>query len=222
MLVVAVLGSPHGERGTTASLLSPLLDRVQELGGKVELFSLDKLEILPCRACDTCHSTGKCPIEDGARQIAEALKKAQGIVFASPNYFSSVTAQLKALIDRLSAFAHTQALEGKYAAAVVTGGAESKPVERYLLEVLSRYGCWKVGSVGASSQDFASESKRTEAFRKAALLGSELLKAIKNKKSFPDQLEELRTFADHMRSLVLSRGEQWRFEYEYWREKRKG
>jgi len=54
----------------------------------------------PCRACDACRSTGRCIIKDDTADIYSAIEMAQGLVLASPVYFSGFPAQVKALIDR--------------------------------------------------------------------------------------------------------------------------
>ena len=44
------------------------------------------------------------------------------IVFASPVYINSVSAQLKALLDRTNHFIHCLRLTGKYTCGIVTSG----------------------------------------------------------------------------------------------------
>ena len=61
---------------------------------------------------------------------------ADGIVLASPNYISNVSAQMKALLDRCFSMFHCQMLHGKYGACVVaSGGPLFQKVEEYLVHV---------------------------------------------------------------------------------------
>ena len=53
-----------------------------------------------CRACYACKETGVCAIKDDMAEVLQKMINADVIVLASPVYFYSVDAQLKALIDR--------------------------------------------------------------------------------------------------------------------------
>ena len=73
---------------------------------------------------------------------------ADGIVLASPNYISSVSAQMKALFDRSFSMFHCQTLHGKYGAGVLaSGGPLRQMAQEYLMHIIGCSGCWKVGSV---------------------------------------------------------------------------
>jgi multimeric flavodoxin WrbA len=50
------------------------------------------------------------------------LESTDGIVFGSPIYFNSVTAQFKTLIDRMADAIHCHMLNGVYSCAVATTG----------------------------------------------------------------------------------------------------
>ena len=218
MKVVAVLGSPHGMEGNTGKVLNALLGAARGRGAQVSLFSLAELKVEPCRACDTCHKTGTCPIEDDFNAIKDAMLAADGVVLASPNYIFSVSGQMKCLFDRCCGPLHLQAMEGKYGAAVVTsGGKESAAVEAYIVHFLRALGCWTVGSVGAEAQALADPAAASPILAAAADLGTRLVGAIEKKESFPEQEPERRGFRELMKSLVASRKAEWVFEYERWR-----
>jgi len=218
MKIATVLGSPHGTKGNTGKLLDALLDAARKRGATVTLFSLADLTVQPCRACDTCHKTGKCAVRDDFNEIKEAMLKADGTVLASPNYISSVSAQMKCVLDRCCGLLHLQAMEGKYGAAVVTsGGSESEQVEAYMLRFLRTLGCWTVGSVGSEAWKLADPAASATVLEAAASLGTRLVEAIEKKESYPDQVPERRAFSDRMKALVTARKEDWPFEYERWR-----
>lgn len=100
MNIVAFLGSQHGTKGATGRLLERAVQAAAEAGAQVRTISLADLDVAPCKACDVCHKTGECATKDDFQQIRDAMLSAEGIILASPNYLSSVTAQLKALMDR--------------------------------------------------------------------------------------------------------------------------
>ena len=70
---------------------------------EVELVSVADTSVHPCRGCNACFSNegGRCVQDDGMTEIYKKLKWADTLVIASPVYFYGVSAQLKALIDRL-------------------------------------------------------------------------------------------------------------------------
>ena len=70
---------------------------------EVELLSVADYQIHPCIGCNSCYTSEghRCFQEDDMRLICEKLMQADILVIASPVYFYGLSAQLKALIDRL-------------------------------------------------------------------------------------------------------------------------
>jgi len=217
MNVVAINGSPHGMKGTTGLLLSAVIKSARAAGATVTTLLLADYNVGPCRACDACHKAGACPIKDDFARFRAPMVAADGVILASPNYISSVSAQMKALMDRCCGLLHCQAFKGKYSAAVVTsGGSESKEVEDYILGFLRAMGSWTVGGVGASAAALLNPAARPKALEAAAELGSGLTQAIASRKTYAEQVPEQSAFAERMKQLVRSRKDQWVYEYEYW------
>lgn len=217
MKLVAINGSPHGMKGNTGKLLANLLAETQAAGVEITTFSLGETDIRPCRGCEACHRTGKCPIRDDFDKLKDVLQAADTIVLASPNYIFSVSAQLKAFCDRCSGVLHCQAWEGKYGAAVVTsGGPGADEVEGYLLRFLQATGCWTVGSVGAEAFRLVAEDTRKVCFKAASDLGRQLVASVQTKRSFPEQAARRAAFAERMKQLITARRKQWPYEYQQW------
>jgi multimeric flavodoxin WrbA len=86
--------------GNTEILVSEALHGAKSEGAEVELFSLSGKIIKPCDGCEICHNTGECHIQDDMKAVYDMLVNADGIVFGTPIYFYSMTAQAKALMDR--------------------------------------------------------------------------------------------------------------------------
>jgi len=218
MKIVAIIGSPHGLKGNTGRLLASLVDAARVDGAEVQTFSLAEKVVHPCRACDCCHRTGRCSLDDDFEELRAAIHAADGLVLASPNYIFSVPAQMKALLDRCSGPLHIQAFEGKYGAAVVTsGGSGSDEVETYLLRFLQALGLWTVGSVGAEGWMLENPATQDPILEKAARLGTRLADAIHGKETFPDQQAARREFSQRMRSLVEMRKADWPYEFDFWK-----
>lgn len=217
MNIVAINGSPTNEQGSTGRLLAALMEGAREAGATVKLFELGKLTVKPCTSCRTCQRIGTCVIQDDYPRIKDAMIAADGIVFASPNYISHVSAQMKALFDRSFSMMHCQMLHKKYGACeVASGGPLYQPVEEYLLHVTGNSGCWKVGcaATGGGMLDDAGEAP--EVLREARDLGRRLAEAIKTQQRFPEQEEERQTCFELMRWLVEENRDKWPYEYEYW------
>jgi multimeric flavodoxin WrbA len=104
MLVIS--GSPH-EGGNTEIMVDAFAKGAHESGNTVVVKKLSLLKVAPCKDCEYCLShSGTCSQDDGMNEIFGALDKADMLVFASPIYWFNVTAQMKAVIDRL--FAHVK------------------------------------------------------------------------------------------------------------------
>lgn len=112
MKVLGIVCSPR-LRGNTEIMVQEALAKAQEEGAEIELLTLAKKDIAPCDACESCRKTGKCHIEDDMQQIYDKLLQADGIIFGSPVYYWTVTAQAKALIDRTYLFSKEYKLKGK-------------------------------------------------------------------------------------------------------------
>lgn len=55
-----------------------------------------------CCSCLAYQKTGKCIIKDDANEIAEKVKNADVVVFATPVYYYAMSGQMKTLIDRMN------------------------------------------------------------------------------------------------------------------------
>ncbi len=102
--VLILLGSPR-KTGNSSVLADSLAKGSEQAGVQVETLFLHDMDINPCTGCDQCqreNATG-CVVADAMQEIYPKLKGADSIVFASPIYWFSVTAQLKMVIDRIYA-----------------------------------------------------------------------------------------------------------------------
>lgn len=99
MKAVAVVGSPR-KNGNTEILAQYALQAIAEEGLDTELIRIAGLDIQPCNACMVCRNEERCPIRDDLFPVYTQLKEADAIILASPVYFGSATAQLKAFMDR--------------------------------------------------------------------------------------------------------------------------
>ena len=113
MKAIGVVGSPR-KGGNTEILTRHTLEAIEEEGLTTELIRLAGLDIRPCNACMVCRDEERCPIEDDLFPLYTKLKEAEAIILASPVYFGSVTALLKAFMDRAGYIArHKMLFAGK-------------------------------------------------------------------------------------------------------------
>ena len=104
MKIIAFNGSPR-PGGNTEVLLNEALKPLRAAGHEVRVFELNKIVIRPCQDCAGCLKTGICIHKDDAMcEIYGAIRAAERIILASPIFFSSVSAQTKAMIDRCQSF----------------------------------------------------------------------------------------------------------------------
>ena len=99
MKAVGIVGSPR-KNGNTEIITQHTLKAIKEEEIETELIRLAGLDIRPCDACGVCRKGEPCPIDDDLLPIYTKMKEADAIVLASPVYYGSVTALLKALMER--------------------------------------------------------------------------------------------------------------------------
>jgi multimeric flavodoxin WrbA len=215
MKIIGITGSPRGAKSQTLRLLRAILDGAQKAGAEVELVDVCQLKVEYCNACDACHKTGKCVHKDDFAALRQKMMAAEGIVFASPNYFRTVTAQMKTVIDRMADVIHCQLFAGKYACSASTaGGPGCEEVTNYLNQILLTFGAYVVGSVAVSvggGPDAVSEGEK-----KAAALGRQLAEAIAGKRVYADQQETHQRTGAYFRRLVELNKARWPYEYDLW------
>lgn len=97
--ILVVLGGGRA-RGNTAQLADAFIRGAQEAGHHVEKVSLQKTEVKGCLGCNACRFGKPCIQKDGFNELVPSIMAADLIVFASPLYFWTISAKLKAFIER--------------------------------------------------------------------------------------------------------------------------
>ena len=100
--VLILSGSPR-KGGNSDILCDEFMKGAEESGNTVEKIRVAEKKIGYCRGCYACKRTGICAIKDDMAEILQKMIDADVIVLASPVYFYSIDAQLKAVIDRTDA-----------------------------------------------------------------------------------------------------------------------
>jgi multimeric flavodoxin WrbA len=118
MKIVGIVGSPR-KKGNTEILMNEALKVAREAGFETEMFLMSQKQVAPCDACGTCFEVGNCVVQDDMQELYAMLEQADGVIFGSPVYFGSVSAQMKAIMDRMFALMRRRALKDKVAGALV-------------------------------------------------------------------------------------------------------
>ena len=97
--VLILSGSPR-KGGNSDTLCDEFMKGAIEAGNEVEKIFVAGKNIGYCKACYACKDTGVCVIKDDMAEVLQKMLGADVIVLSSPVYFYSISAQLKAVIDR--------------------------------------------------------------------------------------------------------------------------
>ena len=129
MKITAFLGSPRAG-GNTDILTEHMLKGTQDAGLETEAIALRKLKIHPCTGCDKCWTNGQpCVFKDDMDGLYDAIAGSDILVFATPVYWYSCTAIMKAFVDRLVPFNRPEGrplIQGKQAI-LITAYEEDGP-----------------------------------------------------------------------------------------------
>lgn len=124
--IIAINGSPNSS-GNTAWLLEELGKEIIEDGVSFEIIhlgeALSQLELPYCVCCSSpCNQS--CYKGTHFEEVLEKCINADGIIFGSPVYFGTMSAQLKCFFDKTRDARAKKAFVGKPACAVSVGATK--------------------------------------------------------------------------------------------------
>jgi len=123
----AVVFTASPRKNSNSSRMAASFAEAAKLKGyEVECFDTFKMDIKPCRVCDSCFKNGTpCIVNDDFNKAAEAILSSDVIIFAAPLYWYTFPAQMKLLIDKLYALCVAKKdLKGKRAGLIACCGDE--------------------------------------------------------------------------------------------------
>lgn len=97
--VLILSGSPR-KGGNSDLLCDEFMLGAKQAGNEVEKIRVSEKNIGYCRGCYACSDKGECIIKDDMGEVLQKMIDCDVMVLASPVYFYSIDAQLKAVIDR--------------------------------------------------------------------------------------------------------------------------
>ena len=100
---ILILNGSSRKNGFTSSLVDSFTDGAKNSGNEVKEHFIHSMDINYCLGCDKCMETheGRVQKKDDMNMIYEDLTWADVVVFASPEYWGTFTAELKTAIDRM-------------------------------------------------------------------------------------------------------------------------
>lgn len=103
MKKIVILNGSSRKKGYTSSLIDSFTEGAKSSGNEVKEHFIHNMNINYCLGCDTCMNTHQGCVQknDEMKIIYEDLNWADVIVFASPEYWGTFTAELKKVIDRM-------------------------------------------------------------------------------------------------------------------------
>jgi len=164
MKILILNGSPSKD-GNTLALANAFKDGAESKGHEVTLLNVAHKKVNGCMSCNYCHNqgNGKCVQKDDMQEIYPLLQEADMIVFASPIYYFTMSAQLEAVIHRF--YAINSPAKAKYSALLLSSyspGVYTAAVAQYK-DMISYMGMTDKGIVTADNSTNKTPAKLAEA-----------------------------------------------------------
>lgn len=171
--VLILSGSPR-KSGNSDILCDEFAKGAIESGNDVEKIRVFEKNIGYCRACYACKKSGVCVIKDDMAELLQKMIDSDVIVLASPVYFYSIDAQLKAVIDRT--VARWEEVRDKEFYYIVTAADEERASAETTLACFRGYadcveGAKEMGVVYGMGVYEKGEIKDSKAMREAYEMG---------------------------------------------------
>ena len=167
MKILVLNGSPH-LHGPTSDMVSAFARGAEEAGHSVVSVPVAHRNIRGCMACEYCREKekGVCVQKDDMQAIYPEILSADMVVFASPIYYFTLSAQLQAVIHRtysidipknVKKVALIMSSESPY----VYGPA----ITQYYQSIVEYWGVENAGIFTANGEQNKSQEKRDELYR---------------------------------------------------------
>ena len=144
--IVILNGSPR-KNGYTAALVKAFSEGAKGSGNELREHFIQGMGVKACLGCDSCMRThqGCVQKDDAMQKIYEDLTWCDVVVFASPMYWGTFTAQLKIVIDRMFAWFNLTSLPGpkRDCALLMTARGDDYSMALDQYGIFSKYLGWK-------------------------------------------------------------------------------
>ena len=124
MNILVIDGSPRVGKNTDR-LCDAFIKGAESKGHSAVKFRVAGKKLNGCIHCAQCYKNGPCAQQDDMIPLYDEIEKADMVVLASPIYFWDITAQLKAVIDRMYALYMAKRFKPKKTAAIFVAGGKA-------------------------------------------------------------------------------------------------
>lgn len=176
---IVVLSGSVRKGGNTELFVQAFVDGAKK-NNNVEVISVADYNVHPCIGCNTCFDREghECFQKDDMTKVYEKLKMADVLVIASPVYFYGVSAQLKALIDRLHTPMRNEFKLKKLALILVGAAALPELFDAIKVQyrlVLNYFKLEDAGTVFVRGAKDKGDVKKTDGLERAYQLGTKII-----------------------------------------------
>lgn len=172
---VLIISASLRSHSNSETLADSFAEGARAAGNEVKAITLRDKFIVFCKGCLACQRLGHCVIQDDAIEIAENMKTADVIVFASPIYYYEMSGQMKTLLDRAnSLFPSNYSFRDIYflsSAAEDEDGVDERAIHGLKGWIMCYEKCRLAGTVFAGGVNAAGEIKGHPALKKAYDMG---------------------------------------------------
>ncbi|MDR1466825.1 MAG: flavodoxin family protein [Oscillospiraceae bacterium] len=131
--ILILTGSPH-KHGTSSLLADEFEHGAVRSGNSVKRFDTAFLNINCCMGCGACRNNSNfCTKKDDFDDIKNFLLNADVVVFVTPIYYFSMSAQLKMTIDRFHSISKELQKNPKKSLLIMTAASPDKSVANALI-----------------------------------------------------------------------------------------
>lgn len=167
MKILVLNGSPHAD-GATSFMVNAFIEGASEAGNEVSSINVAHLTIRGCMACEYCRERerGVCCQKDDMQAIYPEILSADMIVFASPIYYFTLSAQLQSVIHRTYSIDVPKNV--KKTALILSSGSPfvyGPAIAQYYQSIVEYWGVENAGIFTANGKQNKSEEKHGELYR---------------------------------------------------------
>lgn len=216
--VFVYTGSPKGERSHTHRIIHKILHKMSDtLDIEIDAYTPHNSKISHCIGCTHCFNYGKCPLDekDDLKVMKQKMLEADVIIFGTPIYSANVSADLKALLDRLAYWTHLLRFCGKPTMNIMTSCGNGVHLCKNYLSLLTPFlGGHEVATENIniwSEEDLDSEVTN----QVVEELSKKLLASLEQEKTYS---EKLNTVFKNMQNNMKFYEADPNYEYEYWKQ----
>jgi multimeric flavodoxin WrbA len=217
MKILIVLGARKS--GNTYHTSFAMIQEMKKLGHVNEEFLfLRNYDLKFCLGCRTCFDKGEnaCPRKDDLLSIIRKIKKADGVIFASPVFMSDVSGEMKTLIDRMAYISHRPSFFTKCSFIITTTYAAGNKHARDTLGAATfAWGFYHVGALGLKIPTVKGVPDLKKDLKKIKKAATKFFDAIEKEQFKSPSLLSLAVFKVQQRanSNHVHRGT---LDYNYW------